>query len=254
MGDLQSVRPPPTLLSGHGALIGGLLVVALLVAMLKPWGPGETRPTIAEATPRPTLSPTSTPGPQTGYSDLENDPSIFGDSEPPAVWGLWPTGFLVTLGFVSQIPDGAPAAASVSPSGGPSAAPGASAGSAPSAVGPSQPVPTTPDDGGPTWPARFDVPDRSHLLLVGIDMPRGFAVESATLERLAANGSLVAVPVERFPSPWPAQFAVVGLPPRANDRHLEVWSPGHYRLNLSFGPGGIRRSMDIVIAQAPPSP
>jgi hypothetical protein len=230
MGDLQPVRPPSALLSGHGVLIGGLVVVALLLAMLKPWGTGDAPTTIAEATATPTPSPTPTAPPQNGYSDLEYDPTIFGDTEPPAVWGLWPTGYLVTFGFVSQIPD--------DPTG---SSPPSSASAS------SSPTPRATADGGPTWPARFDVPNGSHLLLVGIDMPRGFTVESARLQQVAADGSLVSVAVERFPSPWPAHFAVVGLPLRAGDRHLEVWPPGEYRLSLTFVPGGIRRSMEIVI-------
>jgi hypothetical protein len=241
MGDLQPVRPPSTLLSGHGVLIGGLVVVALLLAMLKPWGSADTGQAV-EPTPTATPSPSPTPVPaaENGYSDLEYDPTIFGDTEPPAVWGLWPTGYLVTFGFVSQIPD--------DPIGSPAASPGDSG-----VVSSSAPTRTATLDGGPTWPARFDVPNGSHLLLVGVDMPRGINVSSASLQRVDPDGGLSVVPVERFPPPWP-HFAVVGLPLRPGDRHLQVWPAGRYRLELAFDPGGIRRSMDIVIGPLPGGP
>ncbi len=237
MADLQPVLPPPTILSGHGALIGWLVAIALLVVIVKPWGASDSGTTIAASsatpTPRPSPTPTPAPPPQSGYSDREYDPSIFGEVEPPAVWGLWPTGFLTTFGFVSQIPDDLSASAS------PSA----------SDIGPG---PTA--DRGPTWPATFDIPTGGHLLLVGVDLPRGFQVESVTLSRREADGSPMNVPLERFASPWPSHFAVVGLPLRAGDRHLEIWPPGRYRLELTFGPGSIRRSMDIEIAEPPRTP
>lgn len=242
MSDLQPVRSPSTLLSGHGVLIGGLVITALLVAMLKPWGSADTGQASADPTPTATPSPSPTPSPaaKNGYSDLEYDPTIFGDTEPPAVWGLWPTGYLVTFGFVSQIPDDpvASAAASTSPSG---------------AASPSTPVRPPSDDGGPTWPARFDVPNGSHLLLVGIDMPRAIKLTSASLQRVDPNGGLTVVPIERFPPPW-QHFAVVGLPLRPGDRHLEVWPAGRYRLDLTFDPAGIRRSIDLVIGPVPAVP
>lgn len=245
----QPVRPPPSRVDGHLGAIGWLVAIALAIAIVKPWGDGAgasladlTSPPLPTASP----SPTPTPPPQVGFSGLAYDPSIFGNREPEAKWGIWPAGYLVTFGFVIQVP------ASPSPSPG---APGAPAGgstptpAAPSATfdtGPAASRSGVPD--GPVWPSLFEVPEGDHLLLIGINMPRGYAVRSAQLGRYAADGSVIPVETERLRAPWPDHFAVFGIATGSDDGRLDVWPPGRYRLDLTFEPGRIGRSIEIRIA------
>jgi hypothetical protein len=263
MDDVEPVRLPPSPLGGHGALVGGLLVLALLVVLLKPWGAdpdgASGRAVIATATPSPSPTLTESLRSDNGYGDVGYDPSIFGIAPPAARWGIWPVGYLVTFGFVAQVPDAQPAASAVLPSPratAPVTRPSASeiAGASPGAS-PDVPAPDAgPADGGPAWPSRFDVPDGTHLLLVGINMPVGFGLRSSSLDRLAGDGTWSSVELERYPPPWPEHFAVVGLPRRATDGHLEPWPGGHYRLTLAFDPTGISRSIDIVVTERSPTP
>jgi len=261
MDDVEPVRPPPSPLGGHGALVGGLLVLALIVVLVKPWGAdpdgASGRAAIATATPSP--SPTPSAGSDNGYGDVGYDPSIFGIAPPPARWGIWPVGYLVTFGFVAQVPDAQPAASPARPSpgatapvGGPSA--GGVVGASPGASSPVATPVAAPADGGPAWPSRFDVPDGTHLLLVGVNMPLGFSLRSFSLDLLAADGTWSSVELERYPPPWPEHFAVVGLPGRTSDGHLEPWPGGQYRLTLAFDPTGISRTIDIVVTERSPTP
>lgn len=234
----QPLRPPSSRTDGHLGAIGLFLVVALLVAIVKPWGGGsvggvalDTPPPPPSSTPGPTPTP---PGP-IGFSGLAYDKSIFGNHEPEAVWEIWPAGFLVTFGFVIQVPG---ASASPAPSDGPSATASAPAGSA--------------DGPGPAWPTRLDLPDGDHLLLIGIDMPRGFQLVAFHLATYSSNSADAPVNIERFTSPWPSHFAVLGIPTTPGQDLLNVWPPGQYRLDLTFNPGGIARTVDIQITSPLP--
>ena len=165
------------------------------------------------------------------------DRSIFGNHEPEAVWEIWPAGFLVTFGFVIQVPG-----ASAAPS--PSAQPGSSV---------VEPI----DSGGPlgpAWPSRLDLPDGDHLLLIGIDMPHGYRVTTSRLARIDPFTADVAVPIQQFKSPWPEHFVVLGIPTTPGKELLDVWPPGRYRLDLTFAPGEISRSIEIQITAPLPGP
>ncbi len=233
--------------------------------ILKPWGSdaGHAASAVVVPTASPTPSPTASPPPDNGYSNVGYDPSIFGIAPPAPRWGIWPVGYLVTFGFVAQVPDAPAPGTSPEPSpsglsalpgsplpGATSPGPGASPNPAPTA----SPAPSSaPADGGPLWPGRFDVPDGTHLLLVGINMPTGFSLQSSSLERLGATGAWEAVQLDRYPPPWD-HFAVVGLPRRESDGHLESWPAGHYRLTVAFDPSGISRTIEIVVSERTPTP
>ncbi|MGZ6270109.1 MAG: hypothetical protein ACXWMU_06035 [Candidatus Limnocylindrales bacterium] len=233
----QPVRPPPSRLDGHLGAVGTVALIAVLAAIVKPWGSGVGLAGSGPIpVPSPTASPTPSPSasvpPQVGFSGLAYDPTIFGNHEPEAVWGIWPAGYLVTFGFVIQLSD------AVAPSVHPSPPPG---------TVPPTTQPAASAGAGPEWPARFDVPEGDHLLLIGINMPRGSSVVSAELGRYQTDGSLATVGIERLRAPWP-HFAVVGIPTAAGDGRLDVWPSGRYRLDLTFDPDGISRSMEIRIA------
>jgi hypothetical protein len=234
----QPLRPPSSRTDGHLGAIGLLIVAALLVAIVKPWGSGSVGAVTLDTPPpsaAPTLSPAPTRAGQIGFSGLAYDKSIFGNHEPQAVWEIWPAGFLVTFGFVIQVPD---ASASPAPSSGPRATPRLPAGSL--------------DGPGPAWPNRLDLPDGDHLLLIGIDMPQGYQVVASHLVRYSTDSADVPVDLARFASPWPSHFAVLGIPTTPGQDLLNVWPPGQYRLDLTFNPGGLTRTVDIQITSPLP--
>ncbi len=232
MSELQPVRlPSPGLRSGAGFL-GAFLLGALLVAIIKPWGTGgpvAVLPSPGGASPTPGLILPS-PG-SGGFNALDYDASIFGLHEPAATWAIWPAGYLVTFGFVIQLSGEEVPGASSSPSAGrPSPRPSASG-----------------QISGPVWPTRFDVPEGNHLFLIGVNMPIGFSLASFELLRLQTDGTYTTITSAELASPWPSHFAVLGIPDAGNASHLLVWTPGVYRLQMSFGPGGISRSIEIHI-------
>jgi hypothetical protein len=225
--------------------LGVLAVAALAIVVVKPWG-GQTAPAAAVDEPVPGLTlPPSLPSspilpvtgvPDVGYGSRLYDATIFGTHEPAPAWSIWPAGYLVTFGFVDQVPD---LSAPLQPT------------TAPSAVG----------GGGPDLPAGFEVPDGKHLLLVGINMPIGYSVGAAGLVGLDGNGGVRRLDLARLRSPWPGHFAVFGRLTAPDPGLLSTWLPGRYRLDLEFLPGRVTRSIGIVIAgrssepaASPPAP
>lgn len=233
----QQLRPPPSRFDGHLGALAIVVVVALTVAVVKPWGSNSGAPVPVPAqTPSPLPSPSPTLSADLGFNGLLYDPSIFGNREPEATWGIWPAGYLTTFGFVVQV------AGVASPSPGHSSAPGGR----PSA---STPAPSgSSGDNGPVWPASFVVPEGDHLFLIGINMPLGFVVASAQLKgEHAEDRDPVEIGIKQFTPPWP-HFTVIGIPTAAGDGRLDVWPAGRYRLDLTFDPGTIYRSIEIDIA------
>ncbi len=72
------------------------------------------------------------------------------------------------------------------------------------------------------------------------------------LVRYSTDSADVPVNLERFASPWPSHFAVLGIPTTPGQDLLNVWPPGQYRLDLTFNPGGITRTVDIQITSPLP--
>jgi len=248
--DVQPVRPRPSRFDGHLGLVSAFIAGALLVAIIKPWGLGVQSSNVARSTPSAPPAPSETPPPELGYESRVYDPSIFGSHEPEAAWAFWPAGFLVTFGFVIQVPGdaGASPGASAVPSG--RGAPTPAAASPGAATSPQPGPPSVADD--PVWPARFDVPTGNHLLLIGINMPLGHSLASVQLQHASASGSLDAVTVRQLPSPWPSHFAVIGLPTSVADDRLAIWPSGRYRLDMTFDPGQVTRTIEITIGGSSP--
>src|SRR5438132_2320238 len=107
MSDLQPVRSRSSLIDRHLSGLTTLLVLAIVVAIVKPWDWFPTGGAVPRSSPRPTASTAvaATSPPHLGFEDLVYDPTIFGVHEPRAAWGLWPAAYLVTFGFVFQISD-----------------------------------------------------------------------------------------------------------------------------------------------------
>lgn len=224
-------------------LLGGLALVGLIAAIAKPWGSAPVDLAGASPTAAPTDALSATPAAildPAGYGSLRYDPSVFGAHEPAPAWGLLPASFLVTFGFVMEVPD-----AGAGPTPGPTAS--SAGGSPPSATNP--PSPAVVRDGGPNWPAQLLVPEGYHLFLVGINMPLGTTLESATLTSSEPTPTR-SFPLSSLPSPWPSHFAVLGVV-AASGGLLKVWTPATYRLALSFSPGAISRSIVVVIPTLP---
>ena len=87
MSDLKPVSKPNFLLEGRGAQIVIVILLAVIVALIKPWGSGSDLSSAGLPTATPVSSPTSTPIPTRDIGDGVSrpyDPLIFGDKEMPA--------------------------------------------------------------------------------------------------------------------------------------------------------------------------
>ena len=257
MADLQPVRPPRSPFSGHGALIGSIVVIGVLLAAVKPWG-GTGGPPAATLFPSAAVAPSieAPDGSDAAVAtpsefDLRYRPDLFGP-EPPPRWGLWPAGYITTMGFVLPVPP--EASPGVRPSARPSApatasAPGSATASPP---GSATTRPSSPSSSGaPDWPARIDITEGNHLLVLGISTPVGYQVPEIGLFRSETDGTSSQVETEILPTPWPDHFTVIGIRGSAPDGSLRVWPDGDYRLDWRTEPGGIRQSIEIKIRSGP---
>jgi hypothetical protein len=233
MSDLKPVSKPNFLLEGRGAQIVIVILLAIIVAMLKPWGSGSDGPSAvlpaATALPSPSSSPIPTRDIGDGVS-RPYDPLIFGDKEMQAAWGVWPAGYLVTFGFAMRADPTARPSADATASG--------------------QPVSSDAAD-IPAWPAGIDLPVGNHLLLIGINTPLDYHVRTARLTRLGPDAAGTDVPLIRPTSPWPLHFTVIGVDGGHGADRPAFWLPGSYRLDLVIDPGPIERSIEVTVASGP---
>ena len=227
MNDLKPVSRPSFLLDGRGGRVVALIGLALVFAVLKPWGSAGTASPGPSAALAPTSSPSSSPSPSPDPRDADSrryDPLIFGDHELQPGWGLWPAGYMVSFGFAMHVEPSSP------PGGGPSSAP--------------RPL---PEPGSPTWPAAIEIPFGNHLLLIGVNTPLGYSVEKIHLTRYLPDGRNEDVPIVRPPSPWPSHFTVIGVDGGYGVTRTTLWAPGRYRLDLVIGPDKAARSIEIRV-------
>src|SRR4051794_1336489 len=195
MNQLNPVSRPSFALEGRGGVIIGIIVVGIVLAILKPWesssGPNGLGDAGIVASPslRPTPSPAPTANPLDAIS-RRYDPLIFGDRELQTDWGLWPAGYLTSLGFAMRAEQ-------------PADSPGPSASLRRSSSAPSANV--------PMWPSVIKINVGNHLLLMGISTPTDHAVNSVRLTRQRADGGWEDIPVMLPPAPWPNHFTVVGI-------------------------------------------
>jgi hypothetical protein len=236
MSQLNPVSRPSFPMEGRGGLIVGIILVAVALAILKPWGP-EARQSGLDRTAAasPTSSPSPTPGPTPDPLDAisrKYDPLIFGDRELATDWGLWPAGYLTSLGFAMR----------------------AEPSSQPVADGSSQPSPTllVPAPDVPIWPGVININLGNHLLLMGISTPTDHTVNSIHLTREQADGSREDVEVLLLPPPWPSHFTVVGIDGGLGPDRPIFWVPGHYWLDVGIVPGQIQRTIEIDV-EGPPA-
>ena len=240
------VPGPSSPLEGRSGKVIAVIVIGVMVAIIKPWGTITPGPATSSTVPSP--APTVLPTPS--VEEVPNyDPEVFGLYEPTPNWELWPAGYLVSFGFATRIEGGR--VASPAPSGSPGVA---GAGASPASSGsPDRPVSSRDASAGPVWPATIRFSSGSHLSLLGINTPLGYAVSSIELTRTDPDGIRTDVATVRPPSPWPAHFTVVAVDAGNGRDPKESWLPGRYLFDLVFEPGPISRSIEIVI-DAPPTP
>jgi hypothetical protein len=236
MTDLRKVSGPSSGSDRQAARIIAVVVIAIGIAIIKPWGT-TTRPgTIAVHSAPPLASPTA----RTTERPRQYDFLTFGSNEPPPAWELWPAGNLSSFYFAMRID--MVGQASESPAAAPSPTPIALA---------------TPGEGGHapavpgSWPT-IRIPVDSHLDLLGVNSPIGFTLEVAASTRLEDDGTQTPISTVIGRSPWPEHFTIVGFA-AAKGGAMEPWPAGHYRIDFDIQPGGVSRSVEIVIETTSPT-
>ena len=244
MNDLTQVKGPASPLEGRSAKVIAVIVIGILVAIIKPWGTATQAP-LARATAAPTavaVTPRPSATPFDAFANYDHE--LFGIYEPEPRWELWPAGYLVSFGYAIRIGSvGAEASQ-------PPAPPAASA-------SPSRPLASPvetakPGTEEPNWPATITIADGNHLGLIGVNTPLGYRVASVAIVRIKADDSEQPLDVVSVESQWPSHFTVFGLAEGTEQLVIENWPAGHYRLDLTFEPGAISRSIAIVVSD--PSP
>jgi hypothetical protein len=236
MSDMRPVSKPPFLLDGRGARVIAVVVIAVLIAVVKPWGLLPRQAVVlSQKSPTPVASQAAAPTLDLGDGvSRPYDPLIFGDKELQPTWGLWPAGYLVTFGFAMHAE--------------PSTAPDTSG-------RPASPSTTAPPDASvPDWPDAIDIPIGNHLLLIGVSTPRRYQVQAITLTRQTADGAIVDVPTVRPTSPWPTHFTVIAVDSGLGADRPAFWVPGIYELGLTIEPGQITRSVEVRVERPAASP
>src|SRR3954466_10150367 len=236
MNQLNPVSRPTFPLEGRGGLIIGIIVAAGVLAILKPWetssGPNGVGQAVALASPSPSPTPRADPtaNPLDAIS-RRYDRLIFGDRELQTDWGLWPAGYLTSLGFAMRAEP-------------PPGSPGATASASPQ-------TPTSSAD-VPMWPSVIKINNGNHLLMMGISTPTDHTVNGVRLTREGADGVWADIDVLLLPPPWPNHFTVVGIDGGLGPDRPIFWVPGHYRLDVGIVPDAIRRSIEIDV-EGPPA-
>jgi hypothetical protein len=241
MAQLQPVPRAPSPFAGREGALVAAVGLALLIAIVKPWGPGAGEPMPSPyASPKVTASAAASDG-----RGFELRTEMFGPFEPTPEWSIWPAGYFVSVMYVARAPRNVVVASPEPSDKGQNASPSQSAVPAQS--------PSSPP--GADWPATIDVGVDDHLLWIGINTPRGWTLDRALLRRIGADGASTAVEIRRIPSPWPDHFTALGLASPGSEHALAVWPAGIYNLELVVSPGDIRRTLEIRIQTAPdPAP
>ncbi|HEV8696889.1 MAG TPA: hypothetical protein VGQ89_04270 [Candidatus Limnocylindrales bacterium] len=213
------------------------VAIALLIAIIKPWGPGTGEP-MPSPYASPTISPSAAQASEGRPFELRAE--LFGPFEPTPEWSIWPAGYFVSVTYVARAPRSDAEASSAPPSGGSNASPSSAL-----------PVPSPSSPPGADWPATIEIGPDDHLLWLGINTPRGWSLDQAVLRRTGADGSSTVVATRRVATPWPDHFSAIALAAPGEKGHLAVWLAGLYRLELSVSPGEVQRTLEIRIKTKP---
>ena len=99
MSDLRRVSGPPSRIDRHLGQILVIVLIAVLVAVIKPWNAAHDG---SQAIVAPTPSPTLTPSPTTPPGPHRYDIVEFGIREPPPTWEIWFAGNLASFQFAMR--------------------------------------------------------------------------------------------------------------------------------------------------------
>ena len=243
MTELRKVTGPSSPFGRHVGRLIAVVVIAVMVAIVKPWGaavrpdPAPVPVAAASSSSSPIATPLASVRPRL-YDFLS-----FGTNQPPPGWEMWPAGNLASFSFAMRI-DLQPAV-----SASPAASDGASANPTPATTpipvgssGVGSPRGTVPD----AWPT-IRIPVGSKLDLIGINTPLGYVVQVVSLRRTGEDGSVTPVHAILGTSPWPDHFTIIGYGAEDEPDAMQPWPAGTYRLELSIDPGGVARTVEIVI-------
>lgn len=245
MIELRRVTGPRSPFEGKAGRLIAVVAVAILVAIIKPWGSSPVA-----VSPSASPSQTSTSPRPAATADRIFDYHAFGPIEPRARWEIWPAGQLISFSFAMRVegdplPSAAPAAAATpAPT---QTRPGGSA--APTASGSAPPLewPGTTGPSAAAWPSEIRVPGASVLYVLGLSRPVGYDVQIVRLTRFDPDGSKHPVHVVLGPSPWPDHFTIVGVGPDDDSYAMVPWPAGHYVLDVRIYPEVGTRSIEIFI-------
>jgi hypothetical protein len=213
-------------------------VIAIAVAIVKPWGAGLAR----QAANPTSTSPVVTRAPFVPDAPRGYDPRLFGNYEIEPAWELWPAGYVYQFGISGPLTldeDG--------PSPIPSApVPSAEAGSAGS---PPPRLPPSPPAAPPPGAAELvDLGAADHLVVLALNTPAGTRVLDARLWWFPPEATPARVPLVEVPPPWSVDyFHVFGIPVRDDPAELAAWRPGIYRLDILVDPGIAVRRIGILV-------
>jgi hypothetical protein len=231
MTELRKVSGPGSGFDRHVGRIIAVVVGAILIAIVKPWGSPAAPAAVVPPPPPPTASPTARPSSGPDVFDY----LTFGTNEPPPGWEIWPAGNLASFHFAMRVDLSAPGDESATP------------------------VPIATPTGSPglgavpsSWPT-IRIPVGSFLDLIGLNSPIGYTVPSVTLRRLDVVTSVPTLAVIGR-SPWPDHFTIVGFAAAGGGGSMQAWPAGHYRLDVVIEPGHLTRTVEVVIDAAAPSP
>jgi len=250
MAQLQPVPRGPSPFAGREGPLVVVVGIALIIAIVKPWGP-ETGGPMSSSIGSPTASASAAQA--SDSSELRKE--LFGPFEPEQEWSIWPAGYLTTVMYVARAPRTESGASPASPSVGPNTSPSS----------PAVPAPSTSSPPGADWPATIVVGAGHHLLWIGINTPRGWSLDRAVLSRTGKDGSALrrtvkdgtasVIETRRIATPWPDHFTALALAAPGVERSLAVWPAGTYSLELWVSPGNVHRTIKIRILTAPdPAP
>ena len=230
MTDLRRVSGPSSRFDRQAGRIIVIAVVAIVIAIVKPWGT-SVRPSAFPATsPRPTASPS----PPAAVRPPMYDFLTFRDQRDRSRrWelraGRQPRVVLLRDAHRHGRPrrQRRPRARSA-----PTSDPDATASSVPGPGG----VPKS-------WPT-IHIPVGSDLDLLGLNRPLGYDIEIAALVRLADDGTERPVEFRIGRSSVAGTLHDRRVPAAGSAEGMEPWPPGHYRLDVVIDPGRVARSVE----------
>lgn len=227
MASLTRVPGPSSPFEGRSGRVIAIVVLALGIAIAKPWNPPTT--TVPSGSPGPSPSPRLAAPIVPDSAIRTYDGASFGPEPPAPAWEIWAGDRITRIRFVGP-PDGF-----VSATAPPGEAPGIIV------------------EGGPV----IELGPADAITALGINRPSDVDLAAVRLWRFRDGHEPERVPLHERPPPWRSStFRVFVL----RDARLAAdavlgWQPGLYRLDLLIDPVDRVRSLLLVVRDgAEPEP